>query len=87
MAQIINLFFYYFLIIFSAIGYGMLASINLRQKENIDFGFIGLTGVLILILLSYFSNLFFIHGYLHNLIVILVGFSIFNFFLIKIFLS
>ena len=83
MAQIINLFFYYFLIIFSAIGYGMLASINLRQKENIDFGFIGLTGVLILILLSYFSNLFFIHGYLHNLIVILVGFSIFNFFLIK----
>ena len=83
MTQIINLFFYYFLIIFSAIGYGMLASINLRQKENIDFGFIGLTGVLILILLSYFSNLFFIHGYLHNLIVILVGFSIFNFFLIK----
>jgi len=83
MAQIINLFFYYFLIIFSAIGYGMLTSINLRQKENIDFGFIGLTGVLILILLSYFSNLFFIHGYLHNLIVILVGFSIFNFFLIK----
>ena len=83
MTQIINLFFYYFLIIFSAIGYGMFASINLRQKENIDFGFIGLTGVLILILLSYFSNLFFIHGYLHNLIVILVGFSIFNFFLIK----
>ena len=76
MTQIINLFFYYFLIIFSAIGYGMLASIKLRQKENIDFGFIGLTGVLILILLSYFSNLFFIHGYLHNLIVILVGFSI-----------
>ena len=63
----------------------MLTSVNLRQKEKIDFGFIGLTGVLILILLSYFSNLFTIHGYLHNSIIILVGFLVFNFFLIKYF--
>ena len=83
MIQIINLFFYYFLIIFSAIGYGMLASFNLRKKERIDFGFFGLTGILILILFSYFSNLFFVHGYLHNSIIILIGFSIFNFILIK----
>ena len=83
MIQIINLFFYYFLIIFSAIGYGMLASFNLRKKESIDFGFFGLTGILILILFSYFSNLFFAHGYLHNSIIILIGFSIFNFVLIK----
>ena len=83
MIQIINLFFYYFLIIFSAIGYGMLASLNLGKKEKVDFGFFGLTGILILILFSYFSNLFFIHGYLHNSIIILIGFSIFNFVLIK----
>ena len=83
MIQIINLFFYYFLIIFSAIGYGMLISFNLRKKETIDFGFFGLTGILILILFSYFSNLFFVHGYLHNSIIILIGFSIFNFILIK----
>jgi hypothetical protein len=83
MIQILNLFFYYFLIIFSAIGYGMLACNNFKLKKKVDFGFIGLTGVLILICFSYYSNLFFKHDYLHNSIVILVGFSIFNFFIIK----
>ena len=80
MTQIINFIFYYFLIIFSAIGYGML--VNLKQKK-VDFGILGLTGILVLIFISYYSNLFFKHGYLHNSIVILTGFLIFVYSLIK----
>jgi len=83
MIQIINLFFNYFLIIFSVIGYGMLVGFNSKQTEKVDFGFFGLTGILILIFLSYYTNLFFKHGYLHNSIIILTGFSIFVYVLIK----
>jgi len=53
------------------------------ELKKIDFGFLGLTGILILIFISYYSNLFFKHGYLHNSIIILIGFLIFIYTLIK----
>ena len=83
MIQIINFLCYYFLIIFSAIGYGMIINMKQLELKKIDFGFLGLTGILILIFISYYSNLFFKHGYLHNSIIILIGFLIFIYTLIK----
>jgi hypothetical protein len=58
---------------------------NIRKKNlhQLDFGFLGLTGVLILIFLSYFTNFFFKHNYTHNSIIILIGFTIFFFNIIK----
>jgi hypothetical protein len=83
MIQIINFLFYYFLIIFSAIGYGMIVNMKQLKLKKVDFGFLGLTGILILIFISYYSNLFFKHGYLHNSIIILIGFLMFVYSLIK----
>ena len=83
MIQIINFLFYYFLIIFSAIGYGMIVNMKQLKLKKVDFGFLGLTGILILIFISYYSNLFFKHGYLHNSIVILIGLLMFVYSLIK----
>ena len=83
MIQIINFLCYYFLIIFSVIGYGMIINMKQLELKKIDFGFLGLTGILILIFISYYSNLFFKHGYLHNSIIILIGFLIFIYTLIK----
>jgi len=83
MIQIINLLFYYFLCIFSLVGYGMVFNIRKKNLHQLDFGFLGLTGVLILIFLSYFTNFFFKHNYTHNSIIILIGFTIFFFNIIK----
>ena len=83
MIQIINFLCYYFLIIFSVIGYGMIINMKQLELKKIDFGFLGLTGILILIFISYYSNLFFKHGYLHNSIIILIGFLMFVYSLIK----
>ena len=83
MIQIINLLFYYFLCIFSLVGYGMVFNIRKKNLHQLDFGFLGLTGVLILIFLSYFTNFFFKHNYIHNSIIILIGFTIFVFNIIK----
>ena len=83
MIQIINLFFYYFLCIFSIVGYGMIFGVHKKKLQKIDFGFLGLTGVLTLIFLSYFTNFFVKHGYIHNTIIILLGLSIFIYNIIK----
>ena len=83
MIQIINLLFYYFLCIFSIVGYGMIFNSGKKNLHRLDFGLLGLTGVLILIFLSYLTNFFFKHNYIHNSIIILVGFSIFIYNIVK----
>ncbi len=85
MIQILNLLFFYFFCIFSIIGYGLIFNSPKKSFQNIDLGFVGLTGVLVLIFISYFTNLFFKHGYVHNSIIILIGFSIFVYNIIKYF--
>ena len=75
MKDIIFLFFCYFLIVFSIIGYGKLFRFFSIKKNNSEIE--GLFGLLLLIIISYTTNLFFKHGYIHNLIVISFGIIIF----------
>ena len=82
MLKILSLYFYYFLFIFSSIGYGLLSINKLKTKKNFEIGFIGLIGLLCLICLSYATNFLLEHSYTHNLIVIIFGifFCIYFFF-------
>ena len=86
---LINIFYY--LIIFSTLGYGYFFVINFLKFNseikvtNVDIGFIGLSGLFFLILISYFTNLFLFHDKLFNLILLLVGLFLFIFFFKKIF--
>ena len=67
--------FFYFLIIFSTIGYGLVVEkiFNLK-KYSMNLGFIGLLGVLFLVTYSYISHFLIPHGIYHNLTLIIVGF-------------
>jgi hypothetical protein len=74
------IFFYFFL--FSFLGYGFFVKaffFKNKFNDNID-GFLGLFFVT---LVSYFSSLFFAHGYFHNLVLHLIGFFFFCYFLVK----
>ena len=81
MYQIFILLFFYFLILFSIIGYGRIFTLinSNYQASSLD----GLLGIAILILLSYSSNIFFPHNYLHNSIIIFIGIFIFSHDLLK----
>ena len=70
--QIIFVLFY-FLISFSTLGFGLLATRFFFKKKNIDIGFIGLTGIFVLIFYSYLSHFFYSHNQLHNFLLLLVG--------------
>ena len=83
MLKILNLYFYYFLFVFSSVGYGLLSINKLKTKKNFDFGFVGLIGLLCLICLSYLTNFLFEHNYTHNLIVISLGLLSFAYFIRK----
>ena len=64
----------YFLIVLSVVGHGVLA-IKLT-KTNIstdEIGFVGLVGIFFLILYSYITHFFISHGYIHNIIFIIIG--------------
>tara|TARA_A100001011_G_scaffold362641_1_gene411874 strand:- start:902 stop:2587 length:1686 start_codon:yes stop_codon:yes gene_type:complete len=74
-------FLSYFLIVLSVIGHGFLAiklsKINISKDE---IGFVGLVGIFFLILYSYLTHFFISHGYLHNIIFLLIGIiSLYNF--------
>ena len=75
MSSILILLFYYWIITFSLIGYGLLFNqFFLKSSEN-DIGFIGINGIFILIFISYLTSFFLPHTELFNSILILVGFS------------
>lgn len=75
---------YYFLIILSIIGYGLFFLKLLKIKlDNINFGYIGLFGIYILIVYSYFSNLLIAHTEIHNIIVLCIGLIFFSHFIKK----
>ena len=53
-----NLFYFisfYFLFLFSIVGYGNLFKSIFRQKEN-NLGYLGIFGILTLIIFTYFIN-------------------------------
>jgi len=83
MLKIINLYIYYFLFIFSSLGYGLLSINKLKTKKNFETGFIGLIGLLTLICVSYTSNFILAHSYTHNSIVIILGLLFFIYFIFK----
>ena len=72
---------YYFIILFSVIGYGSIILANFKKNTKLNnFGYKGITGVLFLIIYSYISHIFIPHGMLHNTILIFLGLF---FFIIK----
>tara|TARA_X000000950_G_scaffold287362_1_gene399355 strand:- start:468 stop:2150 length:1683 start_codon:yes stop_codon:yes gene_type:complete len=67
-------FLSYFLIVFSVVGHGVLAIKLTKTKVSTDeIGFVGLVGIFFLILYSYITHFFVSHGYLHNIIFIIIG--------------
>ena len=69
MSQIFILFFFYFTVLFSILGYGKLVA--LFNSNNQDNEFDGINGIAFLIVLSYITNFFTAHNYLHNSIIII----------------
>jgi hypothetical protein len=76
--------FFYILIIFSVIGYGLFFG-KLVNKESATYnlGYSGLIGIFFLILYSYISHFFISHGLIHNLILLIIGIFLSVFFIFK----
>ena len=72
------LYFGYLIILFSIIGFGYLSSKLLSIR--LSLGELGLSGILFMTILSYITNLFVSHGFIHNIIFLTIG--LFFFFLI-----
>ena len=64
----------YFLIVLSVVGHGILAiKLTKTNVSTEEIGFVGLVGIFFLILYSYVTHFFINHGYLHNIIFVIVG--------------
>ncbi len=73
----------YFIIIMSVIGYGLLFQNILRNIIDIEFEYNLLGSLLFLIFLSFLTHFFFNHGYIHNIIILIIGIISFIFFYFK----
>ena len=78
--NLLILFSFYFLIIFSVIGYGSFF-VRYYQKNNLIFGFKGLYGLFLLIVYSSLSHYFIAHSLLHNSLILIFGLFLFIFLL------
>ena len=78
MLNILIFIIFYFAIIFSVLGYGYLA-INFAKNKYIsnDLGYIGLVGILFLIIISYISHFFVSHNYIFNSLILIIGLLLF----------
>ena len=81
MVKYFLLYFYLILIISSILGYGfLLANFVNKNLLKYNLGYIGILGLLALVLVTY-STIFFVkHDYVHNLIIHSVGLISFTFF-------
>ena len=77
MISLPTLYFGYLIIIISIIGFGYLSSKVLSLR--LSLGELGLSGILFMTILSYITNLFVAHGFIHNFIFLAIG--LFAFFL------
>ncbi len=75
------LYFGYLIILFSIIGFGYLSSKLLSIR--LSLGELGLSGILFMTILSYITNLFVSHGFIHNSIFLVIGLFAFFFILKK----
>ena len=73
MSSIITLLIYYWLIIFSIIGYGVFFNKFFLSSESKNIGFIGIYGIFLLLLISYLSSFFLPHTQIFNSVVLLLG--------------
>ena len=78
---ILSIFLFYYLILFSIIGYGNIGSKIF--KRQLSFGEVGFYGLILMILISYITNFVIPHDYVHNSIVIIVGIISFLFYSTK----
>jgi len=84
MLNILIFIIFYFTIIFSVLGYGYLV-INFSKDKYIsnDLGYIGLIGILFLIIISYISHFFVSHNYIFNSLILIIGLFLFIFEILK----
>ena len=83
MKEIILLNIFYFTIFFSILGYGFLLSSYVFKKNElrfINYGYLGIFGILFLILISYTTNLIIPHNKIHNFFIISSGLFFFFYF-------
>ena len=69
------LYFGYLIILFSIIGFGYLSSKLLSIRLSI--GELGLSGILFMTILSYITNIFVSHNFIHNSIFLIIGLTTF----------
>ena len=73
MFSVLTLSFYYWIIIFSILGYGLLFNqICLKSSES-DIGYLGINGIFILTLISYISSFIIPHTELFNSVLLSIG--------------
>ena len=79
-----SFFLFYFVIIFSVVGYGLFFShVTNISTISKNFGYAGLLGLFFLIIYSYLSNFFFSHGLIHNSLLVLLGIFFYLYFVKK----
>ena len=75
---------FYFTIIFSVLGYGYLVlNFSKNKYTSSDLGYIGLVGILFLIIISYISHFFVSHNYIFNSLILIIGVFFFIFEILK----
>ena len=77
MINLTVLYFGYLIILFSIIGFGYISSKLLFIRPSL--GELGLSGILLMTILSYITNLFVSHEFIHNSIFLLIGLFAFFF--------
>ena len=84
MVNILIFVFFYFTIIFSVLGYGNLVlNFSKNKYTSSDLGYIGLVGILFLIIISYISHFFVSHNYIFNSLILIIGVFFFIFEILK----
>ena len=81
MIELLILLLFYFLILYSIIGYGKIVTLFNSNYQASSFD--GLLGIALLILISYCTNIFFAHNFIHNSLIIFFGLLIFIYDFIK----
>ena len=75
MVKLFLLYFYLILIVSSILGYGfLLAQLLNKNLLKYNLGYIGILGLLALVLISYTTIFFVKHDYVHNSIIHFIGF-------------
>ena len=84
MVKYFLLYFYLIIIISSILGYGfLLAKFLNKNLLKYNLGYIGILGLLALVLISYLTIFFVKHNYIHNIIIHSIGLISFIFFIRK----